>query len=136
MESSQWTLEMNHVTQVVGGLTVNGAATLDEDLADLGGLQLALLALEEAGGTITHHHAVGRTHMPWYRRERPALFGAALAMVWPSRALTGKIMPGSTLSTRGLAQELGVSQTPVREALKALRASLALMIPAMIPKGL
>jgi putative endopeptidase len=34
-------------TQVMGNLTVNGAATLDEDLADLGGLQLALLTLEE-----------------------------------------------------------------------------------------
>jgi putative endopeptidase len=34
-------------TPVMGNLTVNGAATLDEDLADLGGLQLALLALEE-----------------------------------------------------------------------------------------
>jgi alkyldihydroxyacetonephosphate synthase len=38
-------------------------------------------ALSAAGGTITHHHAVGRTHMPWYCRERPALFGAALAAV-------------------------------------------------------
>lgn len=38
-------------------------------------------AVLAAGGTITHHHAVGRTHLPWYRRERPALFGAALAAV-------------------------------------------------------
>lgn len=35
-------------------------------------------AVIEAGGTITHHHAVGRDHMPWYRRQRPALFGAVL----------------------------------------------------------
>jgi alkyldihydroxyacetonephosphate synthase len=32
-------------------------------------------ALIAAGGTITHHHAVGRDHMPWYRLQRPALFG-------------------------------------------------------------
>jgi len=38
-------------------------------------------ALHAAGGTITHHHAVGRIHDPWYRRERPALFGDALAAV-------------------------------------------------------
>jgi alkyldihydroxyacetonephosphate synthase len=35
-------------------------------------------ALIAAGGTITHHHAVGRDHMPWYRAQRPALFGKAL----------------------------------------------------------
>ena len=28
-------------------------------------------ALIAAGGTITHHHAVGRDHMPWYREQRP-----------------------------------------------------------------
>ncbi len=31
------------------------------------------------GGTITHHHAVGRDHMPWYNRQRPDLFADALA---------------------------------------------------------
>jgi alkyldihydroxyacetonephosphate synthase len=30
------------------------------------------------GGTITHHHAVGREHRPWYDRQRPELFAAAL----------------------------------------------------------
>jgi len=34
--------------------------------------------LIEAGGTITHHHAVGRDHRPWYDRQRPELFAAAL----------------------------------------------------------
>jgi alkyldihydroxyacetonephosphate synthase len=35
-------------------------------------------ALIVAGGTITHHHAVGRDHRPWYDRQRPDLFAAAL----------------------------------------------------------
>jgi alkyldihydroxyacetonephosphate synthase len=35
-------------------------------------------ALIAAGGTITHHHAVGREHRPWYDRQRPELFAAAL----------------------------------------------------------
>jgi alkyldihydroxyacetonephosphate synthase len=35
-------------------------------------------AILAAGGTITHHHAVGRQHRPWYDRQRPELFAAAL----------------------------------------------------------
>jgi alkyldihydroxyacetonephosphate synthase len=31
-----------------------------------------------SGGTITHHHAVGRDHRPWYDRERPFLFAQSL----------------------------------------------------------
>jgi len=30
------------------------------------------------GATITHHHAVGRTHRPWYDRQRPEPFARAL----------------------------------------------------------
>ncbi len=35
-------------------------------------------AILTAGGTITHHHAVGRDHRPWYDRQRPEPFAAAL----------------------------------------------------------
>ncbi|MDO8211847.1 FAD-binding oxidoreductase [Conexibacter sp. CPCC 206217] len=35
-------------------------------------------AILAAGGTITHHHAVGRDHRPWYDRQRPEPFAAAL----------------------------------------------------------
>ncbi|WP_117211210.1 FAD-binding oxidoreductase [Allorhizocola rhizosphaerae] len=30
------------------------------------------------GGTITHHHAIGRDHNPWYQRQRPEPFGTVL----------------------------------------------------------
>lgn len=36
-------------------------------------------ALLAHGGTITHHHAVGRDHRPWYDRQRPDVFARALA---------------------------------------------------------
>ncbi len=45
-----------------------------------------------------------------------------------NRFITGQIIPGRSLSTRGLAQELGVSQTPVREALSRLAAEGAIQI--------
>ncbi len=35
-------------------------------------------AVIAAGGTITHHHAVGRDHRPWYDRQRPDPFAEAL----------------------------------------------------------
>ena len=44
------------------------------------------------------------------------------------RFVTGKFTPGSTISTRGVAHELGVSQTPVREALSRLAAEGAVEI--------
>ncbi|NKB48737.1 MAG: FAD-binding protein [Alphaproteobacteria bacterium] len=36
-------------------------------------------ALIANGGTITHHHAVGRDHQKWYEQQRPALFGDVLS---------------------------------------------------------
>ncbi|MCE5288684.1 MAG: FAD-binding oxidoreductase [Nocardiaceae bacterium] len=35
-------------------------------------------AINVNGGTITHHHAVGRDHRPWYDRQRPDPFALAL----------------------------------------------------------
>jgi len=40
--------------------------------------QAASDAVLAAGGTITHHHAVGRYHRSWYDRQRPPLFATAL----------------------------------------------------------
>ena len=54
-------------------------------------------ALIAAGGTITHHHAVGRDHMPWYRAQRPALFGAALAAAKRALDPAGILNPGVLL---------------------------------------
>jgi alkyldihydroxyacetonephosphate synthase len=51
-------------------------------------------AVIEGGGTITHHHAVGRDHMPWYQRQRPALFGAALAAAKRALDPAGILNPG------------------------------------------
>ena len=51
-------------------------------------------AIVSHGGTITHHHAVGRDHRPWYDRERPEPF--ALALRAAKRALdpAGVLNPG------------------------------------------
>jgi alkyldihydroxyacetonephosphate synthase len=49
-------------------------------------------ALIGGGGTITHHHAVGRDHRPWYDRQRPAPFAAAL------RAAKAELDPAAILN--------------------------------------
>jgi alkyldihydroxyacetonephosphate synthase len=51
-------------------------------------------ALIEAGGTITHHHAVGRDHRPWYDRQRPELFAAALRGAKKALDPKGVMNPG------------------------------------------
>jgi alkyldihydroxyacetonephosphate synthase len=50
--------------------------------------------LADHGATITHHHAVGRDHDPWYRRQRPALVGDALAAVKATLDPAGVLNPG------------------------------------------
>jgi alkyldihydroxyacetonephosphate synthase len=51
-------------------------------------------ALLAAGGTITHHHAVGRDHRPWYDRQRPDVFAAALAAAKRAVDPAGVLNPG------------------------------------------
>jgi alkyldihydroxyacetonephosphate synthase len=58
-------------------------------------------AIIENGGTITHHHAVGRDHRPWYDRQRPDVFAAALG------AAKSEVDPGALLNP-------GVLIDPVR----------------------
>lgn len=44
------------------------------------------------GGTITHHHAVGRDHRPWYDLQRPDAFAMAL------RAAKGALDPAGIMN--------------------------------------
>lgn len=54
-------------------------------------------ALAAAGGTITHHHAVGRDHRPWYDRQRPDPFALALAGAKAAVDPRGVLNPGVLL---------------------------------------
>ncbi len=49
-------------------------------------------AIIAEGATITHHHAVGRDHRPWYDRQRPQPFAEAL------RAAKGAIDPRAIMN--------------------------------------
>jgi alkyldihydroxyacetonephosphate synthase len=54
-------------------------------------------AVMSAGGTITHHHAVGRDHRPWYDRQRPDPFAAALRAAKQALDPAGVLNPGVLL---------------------------------------
>jgi alkyldihydroxyacetonephosphate synthase len=56
--------------------------------------QAASEAVVSAGGTITHHHAVGRMHRPDYDRQRPDLFAAALRAAKRAVDPRGLLNPG------------------------------------------
>ena len=51
-------------------------------------------AIIAGGGTITHHHAVGRDHRPWYDRQRPELFAEALRGAKAAVDPVGLMNPG------------------------------------------
>ena len=51
-------------------------------------------AVIDNGGTITHHHAIGRDHQPWYEKQRPPLFGDVLARAKAHFDPNGILNPG------------------------------------------
>jgi alkyldihydroxyacetonephosphate synthase len=51
-------------------------------------------AVIDGGGTITHHHAVGRDHRPWYERQRPEPFAIALRAAKAAVDPRGALNPG------------------------------------------
>jgi alkyldihydroxyacetonephosphate synthase len=54
-------------------------------------------AVLAAGGTITHHHAVGREHRPWYERQTPPLYAEALKAAKDVLDPDGICNPGALL---------------------------------------
>ncbi len=56
-------------------------------------------AIERASATITHHHAVGRLHRPWYEGERPQPYGDVL------RAVKRVLDPSSIMNPGVLVRE-------------------------------
>ncbi len=57
-------------------------------------------ALLRSGGTITHHHAVGRDHRPWYDKQRPGPFATALAAAKQALDPAGILNPGVLIDAR------------------------------------
>jgi alkyldihydroxyacetonephosphate synthase len=54
------------------------------------------------GGTITHHHAVGRDHRPWYDAQRPEPFALAFAGAKAAVDPRGVMNPGVLVEPRVL----------------------------------
>jgi len=54
----------------------------------------AVDAVIDAGGTVTHHHAVGRMHRDGWERQRPELFGEVLRAAKHSLDPRGILNPG------------------------------------------
>jgi alkyldihydroxyacetonephosphate synthase len=63
-------------------------------------------AILKGGGTITHHHAVGRDHRPWYDRQRPEPFAQAL------RAAKAAVDPAGIMNPGVLVDPMPPAATP------------------------
>ena len=75
--------------------TVLARARRGEELEQWAAIkQAASDAILAGGGTITHHHAVGRDHRPWYDRQRPEPFAAALRAAKLALDPAGIMNPG------------------------------------------
>jgi alkyldihydroxyacetonephosphate synthase len=78
--------------------TVLAPARRGEEVEQWGAIKRAVSdVLIEQGATITHHHAVGRDHRPWYERQRPEPFAAALRGAKQALDPAGVMNPGVLL---------------------------------------
>ena len=63
-------------------VTVMAPGRRGEEVAQWDAVKRAVSeVIDAAGATITHHHAVGRDHAPWYARQTPTLHQRSLAAV-------------------------------------------------------
>jgi alkyldihydroxyacetonephosphate synthase len=75
--------------------TILAPARRGEELEQSAAIKRAAAdAVISAGGTITHHHAVGRDHRPWYDRQRPDPFAVALRGAKAAVDPAGALNPG------------------------------------------
>jgi alkyldihydroxyacetonephosphate synthase len=75
--------------------TVLAPARRGDELAQWDAVKRAAgQAIVDAGGTITHHHAVGRDHRPFYDQQRPEPFAAALRGAKAAVDPRGLLNPG------------------------------------------
>lgn len=82
--------------------TFIGPAREGEELEQWAAIKtVASEVLMRHGATITHHHAVGRTHMPWYQRQRPEVFGRVLEAAKRELDPAGVLNPGVLVSELG-----------------------------------
>ncbi|HET9101914.1 MAG TPA: FAD-binding oxidoreductase [Solirubrobacteraceae bacterium] len=75
--------------------TVLAAARRGQELEQWAQVKTAAAeAILAHGGTITHHHAVGRDHRRWYDRQRPDPFALALRAAKAALDPSGALNPG------------------------------------------
>lgn len=75
--------------------TVIARAKRGSEVAVWDGIKAAASeTLVAQGASITHHHAVGRDHFPWYSRQRPDLYGKVLRAAKDSLDPKGILNPG------------------------------------------
>ncbi len=75
--------------------TVLAPARRGSELAQWAEIKAAAsAAILAGGGTITHHHAVGRDHRPWYDAQRPEPFARALRAAKSAVDPAGVLNPG------------------------------------------
>jgi alkyldihydroxyacetonephosphate synthase len=81
--------------------TVLAPGRRGEEIEQWGAVKQAVSeVLIEHGATITHHHAVGRDHRPFYERQRPEPFAAALRAAKAAVDPAGVMNPGVLLEAR------------------------------------